>query len=65
MFESVGLSETPPKIKIEEGKPWWTIDSAFFTLVYRNKRYKLYDKINDIFIYNLLPSYSYIIEKIY
>jgi hypothetical protein len=64
IFTALGFNEVPLKTIIEEGKPWWKIDTNNITLTYRYKRYILHDKKNNKTIHNLLPAYNYIIQII-
>lgn len=56
-----GLEALPQKECLEEGKPWWRMVSPEFTLLYKYKRYTLYDSKNKKTIHNLLPAYNYVI----
>jgi hypothetical protein len=51
----------PTKECLEEGKPWWRMVSPEFYLLYKYKRYTLYDNKNKRTIHNLLPAYNYVI----
>jgi len=57
-----GLGSLPAKECLEEGKPWWRMVSPEFTLLYKYKRYTLYDSKNKKTVHNLLPAYNYVIR---
>jgi hypothetical protein len=59
IFECIGIL-LPEKTLLEINKPWWSIKGGRFQLIYRHKRYVLYDLENDNKkINNLIPSYNY------
>jgi hypothetical protein len=59
LFKKIFGEELPEK-KVD-GK-WWTMSDDKFCLSYKNKRYTLFDKINNKKVQNLIPAWRYIEE---
>ena len=63
IFELIGFNELPPKKYIDDTQTWWIIDTDIVSLMYKYKRYTLYDKNKNKTIHNLVPSYNYILAN--
>ena len=62
IFEAIYIEKLPEKIVINEGKPWWSMTSGRFKLLYKFKRYILYDLETNDKIHNLIPAYNYAVK---
>ena len=62
IFECIGFRDLPNKVSLSENVPWWSMTSGRFKLMYKFKRYTLFDNLEDgsvIKIHNLIPAYNY------
>lgn len=57
IFNDIFNNNVPPKIKT--GDKSWNMISERYILEYKNKRYKLFDKLNNISINNLMSAWEY------
>jgi hypothetical protein len=62
IFEAIGISDLPPKISIQSDTPWWAMSAGRFKLLYKFKRYILYDIETNEKIHNLIPAYNYALQ---
>ena len=60
IFEAININTLPNKILIQPDKPWWTMSAGRFKLVYKFKRYVLYDLETNEIIHNLIPAFNYV-----
>lgn len=59
IFDDIFKETGTPKREMI-GNKWWTMKTERYILEYKNKRYKLYDILKDITIYNLMSAWEYI-----
>jgi len=59
IFETIDILNLPQKILIENDKPWWIMSAGKFKLLYKFKRYILYNIETNEKIHNLIPAFVY------
>ena len=62
LFDDIFKANGAP-IKVKTGEKSWTMTSDRYILEYKNKRYKMIDKMKNTIIYNLMEAWEYSQEE--